>query len=362
MKTILLTGFEAFGTTPVNPAEKVARHLDGETVEGARIVSSVIPNTFFVCIDAVKSAMAQSGADAVVMMGEFGGRATITVERFALNFNDATRYGLKDNAGVSLQDKPTAPEGPLAYQSTLPLRAMVKAMRRWRYPRRHIRCRRDFLLQSSLLRCFAQLSADEQNDTRRMDPSSASAGSSSNGRQSWCAEHVGRNGRRRSAPCPVGIGETSAGHRRRDLGPSSNLKSARSLQHRSRRKPACSAFGCVVGNTSLQIGRELRDREGECKQHDRDQQLTDNHAFHGTNDTNTHTARYLGQCSPETDLVESLERAGFVSAGQFDQGPSGRCRKNGPSRGNRQGIRGFGADYTLDRSLGVRTTGQSSSR
>ncbi|WP_422383836.1 pyroglutamyl-peptidase I [Roseibium album] len=129
MKTILLTGFEAFGTTPVNPAEKVARHLDGETVEGARIVSSVIPNTFFVCIDAVKAAMAQSGADAVVMMGEFGGRATITVERFALNFNDATRYGLKDNAGVSLQDKPTAPEGPLAYQSTLPLRAMVKAMR-----------------------------------------------------------------------------------------------------------------------------------------------------------------------------------------------------------------------------------------
>ncbi len=129
MKTILLTGFEAFGTTPVNPAEKVARHLDGETVEGARIVSSVIPNTFFVCIDAVKAAMAQSGADAVVMMGEFGGRATITVERHALNFNDATRYGLKDNAGVSLQDKPTAPEGPLAYQSTLPLRAMVKAMR-----------------------------------------------------------------------------------------------------------------------------------------------------------------------------------------------------------------------------------------
>ncbi|MBG6146558.1 pyroglutamyl-peptidase [Labrenzia sp. EL_142] len=129
MKTILLTGFEAFGTTPVNPAEKVARHLDGETVEGARIVSSVIPNTFFVCIDAVKAAMAQSGADAVVMMGEFGGRATITVERFALNFNDARRYGLKDNAGVSLQDKPTALEGPLAYQSTLPLRAMVKAMR-----------------------------------------------------------------------------------------------------------------------------------------------------------------------------------------------------------------------------------------
>lgn len=129
MKTILLTGFEAFGTTPVNPAEMVARRLDGEKIEGARIISKVIPNTFFVCIEAVKEAMTQSEADAVVMMGEFGGRATITVERIALNFNDSTRYGLKDNAGVSLQDEPTAPGAPLAYRSTLPVRAMVKAMR-----------------------------------------------------------------------------------------------------------------------------------------------------------------------------------------------------------------------------------------
>ena len=47
MKTILLTGFEAFGTTPVNPAEKVARHLDGETVEGARIVLKRHSQHFF---------------------------------------------------------------------------------------------------------------------------------------------------------------------------------------------------------------------------------------------------------------------------------------------------------------------------
>jgi len=129
MKTILLTGFEAFGNTPVNPAEQVARHLDGESIEGARIVSRIIPNTFFVCIDAVKEALRETEADAVVMMGEFGGRATITAERIALNINDSTRYGLKDNAGVELQDQPTAADGPLAYRSTLPVRAMVRAMR-----------------------------------------------------------------------------------------------------------------------------------------------------------------------------------------------------------------------------------------
>ncbi len=129
MKTILLTGFEAFGNTPVNPAEQVARRLDGEMLHGARIVSRIIPNTFFVCIDAVKAALSETDADAVVMLGEYGGRATISVERLAQNFNDSTRYGLKDNAGVELQGDPTAADGPLAYHSTLPIRAMVRAMR-----------------------------------------------------------------------------------------------------------------------------------------------------------------------------------------------------------------------------------------
>ncbi|MCV0427806.1 MAG: pyroglutamyl-peptidase I [Roseibium sp.] len=126
MKTILLTGFEAFGNTPVNPAEQVARRLDGESIDGVRIVSRIIPNTFFVCIETVKEALNETGAEDVVMMGEFGGRATITVERIAQNYNDSTRYGLKDNAGVTLQGEPTAPDGPYAYESTLP---MVEAMR-----------------------------------------------------------------------------------------------------------------------------------------------------------------------------------------------------------------------------------------
>ncbi|WP_346894766.1 pyroglutamyl-peptidase I [uncultured Roseibium sp.] len=129
METILLTGFEAYGNTAVNPAEHVARLLDGETIGNASIISRIIPNTFFVCIDTVRDAMAETGASTVVMMGEFGGRAMVTVERIAQNLNDSSRYGLKDNAGVTLQDAPTAPDGPVAYHSNLPIRAMVHAMR-----------------------------------------------------------------------------------------------------------------------------------------------------------------------------------------------------------------------------------------
>ena len=127
--TILVTGFEAFGHTPVNPAELVARHLDGTHIAGANVVSRVIPNTFFKCIDTVCAAIAEVRPETVVMMGEYGGRAMLTVERIAQNLNDCSRYELADNDGGMLQDVLTDPSGPAAYYASLPVRAMVRAMR-----------------------------------------------------------------------------------------------------------------------------------------------------------------------------------------------------------------------------------------
>ncbi len=129
MKKVLLTGFDAFGTTTVNPAGSVARKLDGLTINGATIVSKIVPAVFFESIEFVKAAIAEIQPDVVLMLGEYGGRAMITVERLANNLNDATRYQLVDNAGVSVQDQPTIPGGPVGYYTTLPIRAMVRAMR-----------------------------------------------------------------------------------------------------------------------------------------------------------------------------------------------------------------------------------------
>jgi pyroglutamyl-peptidase len=129
MAKILLTGFEAYGHTPHNPAESVARALDGRVVDGATIIARIVPNVFFECIDFVRAAMAEVEPNVVVMMGEYGGRATITVERIAQNLNDSTRYRLADNDGCALQGRLTVADGPVAYYSSLPIRAMVKAMR-----------------------------------------------------------------------------------------------------------------------------------------------------------------------------------------------------------------------------------------
>jgi len=128
--TILLTGFEPFGQTPVNPAEKVASALDGASVAGGRICSLIVENSFGRSIAQVKRAIATHRPALVVMLGEYGGRAMITFERFAHNFDDSARYALADNAGVSIGGAVNIPDAPLAYRSTLPLNAMTHALRR----------------------------------------------------------------------------------------------------------------------------------------------------------------------------------------------------------------------------------------
>lgn len=129
MTRVLLSGFERYGTTPVNPAEGVARALDGATIDGASVTGIVAPSRWFDCIDAVTDAIAAIAPDLVVMTGEYGGRSMITVERIAQNLNDSARYGVADNDGRILEDDLTAPDGPVAYWTTVPLRAMVLALR-----------------------------------------------------------------------------------------------------------------------------------------------------------------------------------------------------------------------------------------
>lgn len=129
MEKVIVSGFEAFGHTPVNPAESVMRVLDGTRIAEADICGILVPNNFFECIDVVTEAIQELRPKLVIMLGEYGGRAMITVERIAQNFNDSTRYQLKDNRGVEMQGELTIPNGPVAYRSTLPLRAMVQAMR-----------------------------------------------------------------------------------------------------------------------------------------------------------------------------------------------------------------------------------------
>jgi pyrrolidone-carboxylate peptidase len=66
-----------------------------------------VPNGFFTCLDVVQAAIAELGPDAVVMMGEYGGRAMITVERIAQNLN-----GGRAEATAAVTVRPECPRLP----------------------------------------------------------------------------------------------------------------------------------------------------------------------------------------------------------------------------------------------------------
>jgi pyroglutamyl-peptidase len=126
MKTILLTGFEPFGGETVNPSWLAVQGLHGrELSEGSRIVALQLPCVFDVSRQVLLQALAQYQPHTVLCVGQAGGSAELCIERVAINLDDARSA---DNAGAQPIDQPIVPDGPAAYFTTLPIKAMVQAL------------------------------------------------------------------------------------------------------------------------------------------------------------------------------------------------------------------------------------------
>jgi pyroglutamyl-peptidase len=122
---ILLTGFEPFGGESVNPAWLIAQTLHGQIIADAKVQALCLPTEFGKAITHLKLALKQRRPILVLALGQAAGRADLTLERVAINVDDAR---MADNAGATPIDEPIVTRGPAAYFSTLPIKAMVQAM------------------------------------------------------------------------------------------------------------------------------------------------------------------------------------------------------------------------------------------
>ena len=122
---ILLTGFEPFGGEVVNPSWLVAQALHGRRIGGARVHAVELPCVFGAALAALDEALARVEPVLVLALGQAGGRAELSLERVAINVDDAR---IPDNARKQPVDVPIAPRGPAAYFSTLPIKAMAAAI------------------------------------------------------------------------------------------------------------------------------------------------------------------------------------------------------------------------------------------
>jgi pyroglutamyl-peptidase len=126
-RTVLLTGFAPFGGDAVNPSLEAVALLDGRRVRGHRIETRALPVEFGASLRALRRALRETRPAAVVCVGLAGGRAQLSLERVAINVDDAR---IPDNAGAQPVDAPVVAGGPAAYFSTLPLKRTLLALRR----------------------------------------------------------------------------------------------------------------------------------------------------------------------------------------------------------------------------------------
>lgn len=127
---ILLTGFEPYGGDTVNASQEVVKALP-EVIGGHTIHRLIFPVTFAHSIDRVNVAITHYRSDLVICLGQSVGRREITLERVAINLQDAP---IPDNAGAQPVDTPVMAGGPAAFFSTLPVKAMVRTLTEAGYP------------------------------------------------------------------------------------------------------------------------------------------------------------------------------------------------------------------------------------
>jgi pyroglutamyl-peptidase len=120
---VLVTGFEPFGGADVNPSQKLVGALASDPPPEVELATAVLPVAWERATDELLHALESERPELVVCFGQADGRAHLSVERFALNFDEGT-----DEAGEERRAE-IATDSPVAFRSSLPVDAIIEALR-----------------------------------------------------------------------------------------------------------------------------------------------------------------------------------------------------------------------------------------
>ncbi len=130
MRKLLLTGFEPFGGELRNSSMEVAERMAG-SIGDWQVISLILPVSFDRCAEKLLEAVKNDRPDAVICLGQAGGRQAVTPEVVAINRMDSA---FPDNDGQCRADASIRTDGPAAYFTTLPVKAMIAAMQQSNIP------------------------------------------------------------------------------------------------------------------------------------------------------------------------------------------------------------------------------------
>lgn len=125
---LLVTGFEPFGGSTLNPSQAVIEALDADAIRaaGAELHTAPLPVDTQRIAARVESIWQSIEPNIVIHLGESAKASRLTLERVALNLLD---FDTPDNAGQTLVDQPIDPSGPAALFTTLAVRALKERLK-----------------------------------------------------------------------------------------------------------------------------------------------------------------------------------------------------------------------------------------
>jgi len=124
-KKVLLSGFEPFGGSRLNPSQLLVEKLSQSSIEGVELAIIVLPVEFERATELLLAKIKDFNPDVVIAFGQAEGRKAITPEKIAINLDNAR---IADNAGDLRQNRAIDPHGNDGYFTTLPVEKMIEAI------------------------------------------------------------------------------------------------------------------------------------------------------------------------------------------------------------------------------------------
>ncbi|MGI6189333.1 MAG: pyroglutamyl-peptidase I [Clostridiales bacterium] len=123
---VLLTGFDPFGGETTNPSYEAVK-LVPDTIDDIQVIKIEVPTVFRKSIEKLEQSIEEHKPDIVICVGQAGGRYEISIERVAINIDDAR---IPDNEGNQPIDEPIFADGDAAYFSNLPIKAITNEIKK----------------------------------------------------------------------------------------------------------------------------------------------------------------------------------------------------------------------------------------
>lgn len=126
MNKILVTGFDPFNKETINPSYEAVKLLK-DKIKDFRVIKRELPTEYLASLEVLNRIIDEVRPRILILVGQAGGRSSLTIERVALNLREAS---IPDNTGKIFKNQKIYEDGSDGYFSNLPLYKIVEGLKK----------------------------------------------------------------------------------------------------------------------------------------------------------------------------------------------------------------------------------------